>query len=290
MKHLGISGGGTKISGLFGAAEILMVNKKYKPQIISGISAGAILSVPLALRKFRMIKEMVLNFDLDTIFSQKPVNNKGNLSWRALVNFIKGKPYLGKQKNLINEIKKIITDKDFEQYLSGDYPDCIIGTVDFETGSRKYFNLKELDYNTYLKAVNASASLPVFTEGTKFKGQYLFDGGVRDHIATGWILDNFPDIKETISIYSRPEDFRAVKNDFYPKNVIKILERHIEITNVEISKNDEKIEDHLCKENGIKQTKIFLPRIMESVYDINKERVRKMYEEGRNAALYKYKS
>ncbi len=41
MKHLGISGGGIKISGLFGAAEAIIAEKQYQPDITSGISAGA---------------------------------------------------------------------------------------------------------------------------------------------------------------------------------------------------------------------------------------------------------
>ncbi len=59
----------------------------------------------------------------------------------------------------------------------------------------------------------------------------------------------------------------------------------MDITNVEISKTDEILENKICEIRSINQTKIFLPRVMESVYDVNKARLRKMYEEGRRQAF-----
>ena len=99
MKHLGISGGGTKIGGLFGVVETLYT-KGFTPDIISGISAGAILTVPVALGKFDQIRDLILNITLDDFFSKKPIKEKGSLTPGALWNALRGKPYLGKQENL----------------------------------------------------------------------------------------------------------------------------------------------------------------------------------------------
>lgn len=285
MKHLGISGGGTKIGGLFGAAEVLLEEKGYKPDIISGISAGAILSVPLALKKFDEVRKMVLDFNLDTFFSQKPIKENGKFTFRSYWNIITGKPYLGKQENLPKILGRVVTREDFEDYVTGDYPACIVGAIDVITGSRHYFNLKTVKYDEYLQAVNASASIPIFTKAIVMNTEYLYDGGIRDHIATPWILENYPDISETVSIYSRPEDFKLLPEKFSDKNILKILERIMDITNVEISKTDEILENKICEIRSINQTKIFLPRVMESVYDVNKARLRKMYEEGRRQAF-----
>lgn len=285
MKHLGISGGGTKIGGLFGAAEVLLMEKNYSPDIISGISAGAILAVPLALRKFDAVRQMVLSIQLDDFFSQCPVTKKTRLTLRAYWNFLWGKPYLGKQENLAKTIARVVTHTDFEEYKAGSYPDCIVGTVDFIGGGRKYFRLKDLSYEEYLLVVNASASLPVFTSGIRYHGMYLYDGGVRDHISTPWILEKIDGITQTISIYSRPEDYQVLPSEFSDRNLLKILERYTDITNTEVSKNDEWIEDRLCTEKQIQQTKIFLPRIMDSVYDVDREHLRLMYNAGRQAAM-----
>ena len=288
MKHLGISGGGTKIGGLFGVIETLY-KKGFRPDIISGISAGAILSVPVAMGKFDEIRDLVLHITLDDFFSKKPVKENGSLTWSALWKAVISKPYLGRQENLEKKIRSVITENDFVDYKQkSKYPVCIIGAVDFLSGARKFVNLKEVDYKSYPKLVNASSSLPVFSKGIQTKidknDSYLFDGGVRDHIATAWILSEsvYKDkITESISIFSRPEDYKVLPSEFKDKNIIKILERYVDITNVEISKNDEYMLDKICKAKKIRNTKLFLPRIMKSTYDINRERLLLMYKAGK---------
>lgn len=283
MKHLGISGGGTKIGGLFGAAESLL-EKGYQPDIISGISAGAILAVPLALGKLDQIREIVLNLELDTFFNKKPVNKKGKITLGAIWNIITGKPYLGRQDNVRKVLSQVVSKMDFVEYQLGDYPVCIVGAIDFLTGKREYINLKDtkLSYEDFLHYVNASGSIPVFTAAEEIGGKYLYDGGVRDHIGTPWMLQNF-EIKETVSIYSRPQDFNISDNS-KPKNALDVLQKTIDIMNVEISKNDEAQEDTICKNKHIKQTKLFLPRIMQSVYDVDKGRLRANYLKGKEIA------
>jgi len=313
MKHLGISGGGTKIAGLFGAAEVLIQEKGYQPDIISGISAGAILAVPLAMGKFDEIRDIVLNLKQDDFFSKSPIKKNGKLKFGVLFRALLGKPYLGKQDNLKKTIKKVISREDFSDYqhnTNGTYPICIVGAVDFYSGKRFYFDLKKVTYDHFIDFVNASGSLPVFTEGVTFnegtlldfEGEtsnhdryLLFDGGVRDHSPTAKILTSktYRDrITESFSIFSRPRDIREIIDpaDFEPKNVLDILERHIEITNAEISKNDETGEEAFFEDRGLpirstsKANVIYLPRIMKGVYDVDKGRLREIYEAGKEAA------
>src|SRR5687768_7230011 len=131
MKHLGISGGGTKIAGLFGVAETLMIEKNFKPDVISGISAGAILSLPLALGKFDEVKKMVLSFTLKDFFSDPPVKENGKFTMGALWRVVTGKPYLGKQENLEKKLKAMISKEEFESYqIDNSKPTCIVGAVD----------------------------------------------------------------------------------------------------------------------------------------------------------------
>ena len=73
----------------------------YKPKYITGISAGSILAVPIALGLYDEIKEFVTNFTLDDIFDIKPVNSKGDLTFCAGFRAITGKESFGSQKNLI---------------------------------------------------------------------------------------------------------------------------------------------------------------------------------------------
>jgi predicted acylesterase/phospholipase RssA len=300
MKHLGISGGGTKISGLYGAAEVILLDKKYSPEIISGISAGALLSVPLALGKFEIIKEKVLNFDLKTFFNVPPIKPNGKIRiWNAIKKIIGGKHYLGEQFNLEKTLSDVVNREDYEDYQNNDeYPICIVGSVDFYTGGRVYVNLKEkeISYEKFLKFVNASASIPVFTSGIRinepfkdFEGNIiddevlLYDGGVRDHSPSSKILEsNIFNIKESSTIFSRPDDYKVLPKDFIPKNILEILNRNIDISLVEVSKNDEYKENQVINEkNIVKHTTIYLPRVMDNFYDVDKDKLKQLYEKGR---------
>jgi len=301
MKHLGISGGGTKIGGLFGAAETIIKEKNYQPDIISGISAGAILSVPLALGKFDAIKKMVLDFNLDTFFNVSPIKPSGKINtWNAIKKLLGGKHYLGEQYNLEKALSELVSNEDFEKYKKDkNFAICIVGTVDFYTGKRYYVNLKEVAYEHFLKFVNASASLPIFTPGIfvdfpfkdfegnspSFNKVLLFDGGVRDHSPTHKILSsNVFKITETCTLFSRADKLSDMLDpkSFDPKNILKILEKYVDITNIEVSKNDEYQEHRDVKDKKIIDHGIyFLPRVMESVYDVDKPKLKKLYESAR---------
>ena len=294
MKHLGISGGGTKIGGLFGAAEQIILNKGFKPDIISGISAGAVLSLPLALGKFEDLRNLVVNFTYDDFFSKKPMNKDGKPTIGAFIRAVMGKPYLGRQDNLEKKLTELISRSEYEAYQNDNSkPDCIVCSVDFVTGKRFFYSLKDrtVDYNKFPKVVNASASIPIWTNPIELmeqgKKRILYDGGVRDHIASHWILsesDYANRITENVSIFSRPANYDILSEDYENKNLIDVLMRYIDIVNTEVSKNDEQLADAECKAKGIKNTKIYLPKIMENVYDVNPSNLLAMYEAGGNAA------
>ena len=300
MKHLGISGGGTKIAGLFGVAESIIYDRGYIPDIISGISAGAILALPLALGKREEIRQQVLNISLDDFFEVSPIHTNGKIkTLNAVWKLIRGKHYLGDQKNLEKTLAKMVSRAAFEAYkIDKSKAICVVGSVDFYTGARLYINLKTVSYENFLKFVNASASIPIFTPGIAMNGPIsdfenetiafpkllLFDGGVRDHSPTNKIISSEkPDfqVSETTSIFSRPDDIRDIisPKNFTPKNLLSILERYIEISNAEISKNDEVQEKNTVQNKGIiDHGTFYLPRIMQGVYDVNKTRLMELYE------------
>lgn len=300
MKHLGISGGGTKIAGLFGVAESIIYDRGYVPDIISGISAGAILALPLALGKREDIRQQVLNISLDDFFEVSPIKKNGKIkTLNAVWQLIRGKHYLGDQKNLEKTLAKTVSRAEFEAYKTDKTKAiCVVGSVDFYTGARLYVNLKTVSYENFLKFVNASASIPIFTPGIAmdspvydFEGEtvafpklLLFDGGVRDHSPTNKIISSDKpgfQVTETTSIFSRPDDIREIisPKNFAPTNLLSILERYVEISNAEISKNDEAQEKDTIQRKGIVDHGIFyLPRIMQGVYDVDKTRLRELYE------------
>ncbi len=63
-----ISGGSTKIAALAGASVYTLRDYGYKPDYISGISAGGILSVPLALGMYNIILKKYQKKDEYTVY------------------------------------------------------------------------------------------------------------------------------------------------------------------------------------------------------------------------------
>lgn len=289
MKGLSLSGGSTKIAGLAGAVLTLYKEYGYRADFISGISAGSIIALPLALGMYDEIQHYTLNFDYDDFFSIRPVNKKGKPSLMANIRFILGKQSFGSQDNLLCTLSNIITPEIFEKYKNGNYANCYLGAVEYRTGQKKYFDIKNGTYEDYLCAVLASSSIPVYVESVEIKDGYWYDGGIRDHIGSHWLMDNF-NLTEHISIYSRPKDYDVTDINWKPKNVTEVLLRTIEIMNVEISKNDEFKEDQLAKKKNINNKKIFMPKVLsENTYDLNPELLQKWFNDGVDAA-HKYLS
>lgn len=277
MKLLGIPGGSTKGIGIVGILEAL--NKQgITWDIMVGTSIGAILLVPTALGLLDEVKKVFLNVDLNDIFKVSPVNKKHKLSVKGIVHLIKTKTAVGDMSNVKVMLSKIVTPERFEEYKSGDYAVCYAAAVNFSNGKQVLINLKECEYDEFLDAVLASASIPVFTLPVFIDGQPYFDGGVRDHVANHKFLNET--ITECYTIFTRPEDYKLKDIEWKADNVIKILSRTIDIMNIEISKGDELLIDTLCTKHNIKNYKLYLPSILETLYDIDKERLQALYEEG----------
>lgn len=286
MNALSISGASTKIAFPAGAAIYLLRDLKYNPKIVSGISAGSILTVPLALGLFREIEKYVKEFELKDVFTKDPTN-KIIAAWRLIT----GKESLGTQDKLKETLRGIVTEKRFNTYKSGPYATCYIGCVEFKTGKKEYFNVKTLDYEKYLEVTMASSSIPVFVESRKFDNGYWYDGGIRDHIGSAWLMERNVEMKNHISIYSRPKNFDMVDSLWCPKNVYKVLERTIDIMNAEISKNDEQQEDVLAERYGINSKKIFTPySLTNNTYEANKELNTKWFDLGMRCAKKVYEN
>lgn len=285
MKLLSISGGSTKIAGLAGAADCLINEKNYKPDYIVGTSAGSILALPIALGYWNMIRKNVLGFTLDDIFSVKPVNKEGKISFIGKLRILFGELSLGKQDNLRKKLSELITEVDFDTYKNGNFPIVYVGCVDYRTGSRIYVNIKKVNYSDYLDYIMASTSIPYAVEPVFKQGKILFDGGTRDHIGSHWMLENIKGIAESVSIFSRPKEMASILDkNWSPENIFDIFRRDQDIRVLEISKKDEKIEQLIADKLNIKHTAIFIPWVVEALYGTNNADLKKLYKEGFNSA------
>ncbi|MBL4624285.1 MAG: patatin-like phospholipase family protein [Flavobacteriales bacterium] len=289
MQALSLSGGSTKIAGIAGAAVTICQIHGYHPKYITGISAGSIIAVPLAMGMFDEIKTLTTTITSEMVFKINPLNRKGKPSGRGLRRAIVGCQSLGVQ-NLKATLSKIITPDIFAEYKNGpEYAKCYLGAVEFRTGAKHYFDVKKGTHQDYLNAMAASASIPVFVESVPINGVtthnqrkigqgFWMDGGTRDHVGSHWLMKQKDDITEHISVYSRPKDFKLPdETKWVPGGVVSMLTRSLDILNTEKSKNDEFMENVVAKANNIKTRQVFLD-ISETIgYDMDPVKLRGWY-------------
>lgn len=286
MIALNLSGGGTKIAGHVGACEVLY-QYGFTPNIITGVSAGAIASVPIAMGMFTELKKLTLAIQLKDIFNVVPITPNGKLSRYAYFRFLRRKESLGVMGNLQKTMSTIITPSVFSRYKNGSFPTVIIMAVDSATGKRHFFNLKELSYKDYLTVTEASASIPLANPKVRYKGLYLTDGGIRNGIISHWLFKNYP-IKKSISIYLRKQDIRnLLPQKWEPTNIESVALRDFAIMQLQTSIADENRERVVAELKGIDNSQIFVPSANDFVFDTNKKNLFLQYQLGKEEA-FKY--
>lgn len=287
MRALHGSGGSTKGAGILGAYTTAKEDFNYYPDIISGISVSALLAVPFALGKDAELRSIFENLTLEDIFNKVPVTSRGKLRFMAIVRALFGKS-LGEMNGVIEILSDLVTEAEFDAYKkSPSYPDAVIMSVDYISGSRVFVNVKSLSYEMFLKHTLASASIPAYTPPVKIGKQLLFDGGTRDHIISHYVNSKY-DVKESLSVYSRPKDLSALHNWEMKNQSIAVALRGIDILNYEVSKNDEYKEDKVAEERNIKNRRIYLPAILTSLYDTYNVRLKQLYKAGQAAATEEF--
>jgi predicted acylesterase/phospholipase RssA len=280
LKHLGFSGAGFAIPGIAGAGYELL-KSGYNPDIISGVSSGAILTFIICASKNRLetIKNNAIGFKSTQVFKHPPFNKNGKITIRSIWNAIT-KNYLSKQDRLDDFLRSVVSKQDWEDYINDENSITgVIMSVDLLSGSRIFHKLKEMTYEDAILAVVSSTSIPVFANSVEYKDYLLVDGGVRNHILTDWILDNY-DIEQTINVFARPQDFKKITTKEKLSNTYKILERTVEIMQFEISKNDEQLAELKCIKRGIKYNNIYIKNILKNVYDVDIKKQEELFNTG----------
>lgn len=285
-KVLFISGGGTKIVFLSAVALTLIQKKKLKFQHFVGVSSGAIISLLLALGKYDQLENEVMNLDSTDIFNVEPKSLQGKL--KSLWNTIRGETYLYDDSALKSKLMTLVTKDQFNRYQRDENaPKAYVLVVDINNGTELLIDLKLFDYEIAIDYVMASTSIPVFVKHKTINGRNLFDGGLRSHIGSAtWLKKHVKTINESYSIYSRPRDLENItwklpEIKWFGFGMVNMLDRTIEILNLEISKSDEREADIILANNLKRNEKIFAPyKLMDSVYDNSPEDNARMWNLG----------
>jgi NTE family protein len=194
-----LSGGGARGVAHLGAIQALL-DKGIKPDIISGVSAGAIVG---SLYGAGMMPEEILeNFIKTRVFRYiRPAWSKFG--------------FLNIQK-LIAIYKLYLPLKTFEDLKLP----VIISAADIIEGKTIYFSEGDL-----VKAVLASTCIPLLFAPVKMDGRLMVDGGIINNLPVEPLVD---DCNLIIGIHCNPSN-----RTYKPKGMKSILERtfHLSIAN-----------------------------------------------------------
>jgi predicted acylesterase/phospholipase RssA len=277
LDFLFVSGGATRFIGLASSA-IRLHELGFSPQVYGGISAGAILLVPLIMGKYEEIITIGGNLTPQQIFPVRPVNDDGDITWKAIWRIITKEYSLGIQ-DIKPIVRNVVTPELFKEYQCGDYPDAFVMAVDANTLRRKLWNLKDksIDYEKYLKIISASSRIPIMTQAEYIDGVPYFDGGMRNHTPSTKVLQLYDNknIGKVISLFSREETIDRPSTK-WNNNVIEMIFRFIDCLSLEVSKRDEEMEKMLSiiKQFPLKQ--FYLDNILDSLYDTNPDSLEKL--------------
>jgi hypothetical protein len=300
------SGAATKISGYIGMISELKRKTDYNPNIIIGTSSGAIASL---LRVSLMVKpsmfssmvNLAINFSLDDIFNVSPVNKKGGLKGSSIVRLIKGKLSMGEHYQLTKTLKKFFTEDMFDQYKHElyDYPDLLICSTDIDSGKFIVVNAKDLSYEDIFKHILASTSIPLATQPIDIFGNLNLDAGITFGNPGCYLIHqmikNGYRIKSHNSFYSRPQDISGsitdkvkvykLKNRLMFKGASRVVSRVIDLMLLQNSKSCEWLEGYQSEKQGYKLQQFFLPKVLDSTYDVDKAQLKELYEAGKRSLV-----
>jgi predicted patatin/cPLA2 family phospholipase len=282
MKGLAISGGSTKIGFLAGAAIELMKIHDY--DIITGISAGSIISLLLCIKEYEILQNAVFNCTQDDFFDVKPLNEDGDIRIRSLFRLLQGKHSLG-DFSLFELLKKYYTPEMHER-LQNSGKSVRIGAVNMNLIQIEYCDITKVEYELALKWVVASSSIPLATEAVKIGDHYYFDGGVLEHV--GGMEALMSGAMHLDVIYSRSEDMEVTPKDvaWKPKNIFAVVMRTLDVMATRISYENESEIDLYCKYKNIPLTSFYAPyTLTENLYKMDMDLSKAWFDLGKKQVI-----
>lgn len=288
---INISGGAIKFIALI-SAFIHLLRKGEKPNVLTGVSSGAIICFLYVCGRLTEGLAMARkSHNINVIFSKRnnPVNKKGGLSIWAIWRILSGKNYLGEMDNLEKNIREICSVLDFLKYKENPHaPHCYILAIESKTGMHVIRNLKDCTYEEAIDLVIGSSSIAPTIKEREFRGVMLNDGGHRGHSAGAYLLRRNIDgmrtnLKQCITIFSRPapKDYEALALDKSNNFFNRLINFTIGTFVKETSLNDAFMEDWICEENDIQYKPVYIDKFTEDTYHITPEEI----EEGERLGI-----
>lgn len=291
-KLLSLTGGATKFIQLV-TAMIEVYKRGYVPTDLITISASSIAALPFVLGLHEEMVNEGTNLELSDIFKVSPVTEKGGIAaigvLRALWSWLPGdKVHSVGVQDVTPLITKYITEELFFKYKFGaQYPNIHTISYDPTDDEVVVINLKDVDYETALAAIAASSHIPVFTQAVEVNinntVKDLVDGGVYTSNAAGFLIRtgyfDADDVDTLVSVYAWEKNRKLKKSTTWKKN---IFNNALRTSNGQTSGNMWYSEDHemlTCNYYKIPRYALFLPNVIENLYEVDNKILRKARQE-----------
>ncbi len=231
-----ISGGGAK--GAFAVGVIKRIYEEYRNTgwftITGGSSTGALISPMAALMA---APDPMGSQALETLVHMYTnVSTSDILEKHNIFELIGRQDCLNESDPLNDLIHRQFRPEWFDWLRGPEAPHCYVVYCNYQNGQKVIVSPKDdgMTRERFIRAMLASASVPVVMESTMIDGNVCYDGGVRDLLPFGKAISLGA---ETIMpIFLDPEEFSRTRSRF--RRMDKILLRTLAILVDEAGRND----------------------------------------------------
>lgn len=189
-----LSGGGARGAFQFRAEKYAREEKKYKWDVIAGVSVGALNGVILAMEEYGRLEKLWTTITNDKVYT-------GSMSlWRILLRAL-----FGAKSILGNEPLWQILDRELERDKFK--IDVKVGVVSLSTGEYQMLGPSDFtEFDEFKRAVLASTAIPIIWAPVVVSPdlQNMVDGGVRNISPLADVLDADPE--EIVIINCSPQE------------------------------------------------------------------------------------
>jgi predicted acylesterase/phospholipase RssA len=270
---LTLDGGGSFGTWHFGVARALK-EKNYKIKKISSASVGSLAA--LAIKANSVDKGIEIFSSIDGIRDLVYFKDVLLAPWRV---YRHGS--LFPQDRILDYIKQIFTEKVFEETRD---LEMVVTAVSYNTGKLCDFSSSELNYETFLKAVLASAAIPgAFLPVRIGSEEFFFDASTREDIPMECLYRRSPEVKSMDHLVCVCQPKEALPRTGSGQFLDVWLRGH-EVSSREVSDDDLRIGKMLHWGDNVKVIRnetLF----MKSTLDYSKESLRKLLRAGYEEAL-----
>jgi NTE family protein len=240
MKALVLSGG--SIKGAFQAGAIFKIlNKSFKPDLITGISVGSLNATFLADAALKFPSDDENGFSWSILgqelynFWEREVTSPNKLVRKRsaielgvdlIFNDFNG---LTDNAPLENLLAKSV---DFQAIRNNPKVNIMVGAVNLGKGSIDYQNSTYAHFKSHLMA---STGIPIIMPGQKLNGDFFLDGGIRDVAPLKAAIK--AGATEIVCIACQVKDLKPIDN-FPSGKVMKYAERLMDVVVNELVNND----------------------------------------------------